>query len=128
MTPAQRSPWLNRRIAVVVCLVFVCGALAGALAMRSGMQASRPAPQAAYYAIGDQKVALEQLVRELELNPAQAAQLETVLDDFVMYVQTLQTQMDEVRASGKARILNILDEKQRVKFEKMMTGLQARQR
>jgi hypothetical protein len=35
--------------------------------------------------------------------------------------------MDEVRASGKARILSTLNEEQRKKFEKMMSDLQAKQ-
>jgi hypothetical protein len=125
MSSGQHSPYLNPRLLLTVFLIFASGALVGALVMRSGAGMHQP-PPAAYYPIGDNRVALEQLVKQLELNPAQAAQLELVLDDFVMYVQMLQTQMDEVRASGKARILNILDEKQRARFEKMMGDLQAR--
>jgi hypothetical protein len=51
-----------------------------------------------------------------------------ILDDFVMYMQMLQAQMDEVRANGKERILRVLDEKQRDKFEKMLGGLQQARR
>jgi hypothetical protein len=96
------------------------------LVMRYTLAPQMPRETAAYFPVGDKKVALDQLVRDLELNPAQAADLELILDDFVMYVQMLQTQMEEVRASGKVRILNILDERQRVRFEKMMGDLQAR--
>ncbi len=125
MPPSSRKLWMNPRVILAILLVFTSGALTGALAMRFGLR-SQPAPSTVYYQIGEQRVALEKLVKELDLNPSQAAQLETVLDDFVMYVQMLQTQMDEVRASGKAKILTILDDKQRVKFEKMMGELQAR--
>jgi hypothetical protein len=69
---------------------------------------------------------MEQLARELALNPAQTAQLEMILDDFVMYVQILQMQMDEVRASGQARILALLDENQQAKFHRIMADIQAR--
>jgi Spy/CpxP family protein refolding chaperone len=127
MSPSgRRSPWLDPRLLLVVFLIFSVGALVGALTMRFAL-ASEPAPRAAvYFPVGDNQVALEQMVKSLDLNPAQAAQLELILDDFAMYVQMLQTQMDEVRASGKVRILNILDDRQRARFEKMMGDLQAR--
>jgi hypothetical protein len=53
-----------------------------------------------------------------------AAAMETVLDDFVTYYQTLQAQMDDVRATGKQRILRILKDDQKQKFEKMIGELQ----
>lgn len=125
-TSGRRSPWLDPRLLLVVFLIFAVGALVGALTMRFAL-ASEPSPRAAvYFPVGDNQVALEQMVKNLDLNPSQAAQLELILDDFAMYVQMLQTQMDEVRASGKVRILNILDDRQRARFEKMMGDLQAR--
>ncbi len=126
MTSSPRSPWLDPRLLLVVFLIFAVGAVVGALAMRYTIVPRPVQGAAAYFPVGDSQVALETMVRDLNLNPAQAAQLELILDDFVMYVQMLQMQMDEVRASGKVRILNILDDQQRVRFEKMMGELQAR--
>jgi Spy/CpxP family protein refolding chaperone len=37
-----------------------------------------------------------------------------------MYYQNLQEQLDEVRATGKGRILEILDPQQKQKFEKLL--------
>jgi len=125
MAAGTRSLWLNPRLLLALFLVFFSGALAGALVMRQSMR-NRPEPPVAFYSLGSQQVELERLVRELELDPAQAMQLEMILDDFVMYVQMLQTQMDEVRASGQARILDLLDESQQAKFQKIMGGFQAR--
>ncbi len=71
---------------------------------------------------------MQRLTSELDLTPTQQAELETVLDDFVMYVQTLQAQMDDVRGSGKARIMRVLDEQQKKKFEKMLGQVQQAQR
>lgn len=65
--------------------------------------------------------------KELDLSPGQAAEIETILDDFVMYYDTLQAQMDEVRASGKAKIKQILNDHQRQKFDKMLVELQNKQ-
>ncbi|HRS75356.1 MAG TPA: hypothetical protein P5282_10495 [Anaerolineaceae bacterium] len=124
MTAADRKFWFQARLALMVLLIFSAGALAGALGMRYHLQNRVIQPQA-FYTIKGEEVALDRLTKELDLTPEQAAQLEMVLDDFIMYVQMLQFQMDEVRASGKARILNILNDNQRVKFEKIMGNIQA---
>lgn len=118
-----RPLWLSPRVVLAIFLVFSSGALAGALTMRWSLSRAESHPQA-LYTIDGREVALDQLVRELQLDPLQAQELETMLDDFVMYVQMLQMQMDEVRASGKSRILGILDEQQKAKFEKMISEAQ----
>ena len=123
MNGDRRTCWLNPRVLLTVFLIFLSGGMAGALVMRFGIHGLRQ-NNAVYYPAGDKKVALQQLTNELELTPAQAQQLELILDDFVMYMQMLQTQMDEVRANGKYRVMRVLDEKQQKKFEKMLAELQ----
>ncbi|MCC7175858.1 MAG: hypothetical protein IT159_11740 [Bryobacterales bacterium] len=125
MAAGTRPLWLNPRLVLVLFLVFLSGGLTGALVMRHNLR-SRSEQPAVFYTIGGHQVAMEQLARELALNPAQTAQLEMILDDFVMYVQILQMQMDEVRASGQARILALLDENQQAKFHRIMADIQAR--
>ena len=41
----------------------------------------------------------------------------------MMFYQSLQSQMDDVRANGKQRILQMLNEEQRKKFEKRIETL-----
>ncbi len=125
MANVNRHLWLNPRVILALSLVFVAGGLVGALTMRWSVRRSENR-SAAFYSINGKEVPLDQLARELQLNPEQTQEMQMMLDDFVMYVQMLQTQMEEVRASGKSRILDILDEQQRAKFEKMMTDVQAR--
>jgi hypothetical protein len=127
MTGDKLTCWLNPRVLLTVFLIFLSGGMAGALVMRFGIRAL-PQNNAVYYPVGDRKVALQQLTNELELSPAQVQQLESILDDFVMYVQMLQAQMDEVRANGKYRVMRVLDEKQQKKFEKMLGVLQQARR
>ena len=86
----------------------------------------QPAQPDAFYTIGGRQVGVEQLARELDLDQFQAMQLEMILDDFVMYVQMLETQMDEVRASGQVRILALLNENQQARFHRIMADIQAR--
>lgn len=91
----------------------------------AGHRLSNPKPLA--WKEGGKQVTLERLKKELDLTPEQAAQMERVLDDFFAYYHTLQAQLDEVRATGKDRILRLLDERQRRKFEQMMDRAQGGQ-
>jgi Spy/CpxP family protein refolding chaperone len=121
------GPWRNPRVILTLLLVFLAGAAAGALGMRYGLH-NLPIkkPGSPYWKEGGKEISLQRFRRELDLTPEQAQQMEGVLDDFVLYYQTLQTQMDEVRASGKERIVRILNPEQRKKFDRIMTDLQAR--
>ena len=127
MMSDRRACLTNPRVLLTVSLIFLAGALAGGLAMRYGLHSMLHA-QVPVWQEGGKQVSLQQLTSELELTPTQQAELETVLDDFVMYVQTLQASMDDVRGNGKARIMRVLDERQKQKFEKMLGRVQQAQR
>jgi Spy/CpxP family protein refolding chaperone len=75
----------------------------------------------------NKEVTLKRLQKELKLTPEQTAEIETVLDDFTMYYQMLQAQMDEVRATGKSRIDQLLTEEQRKRFNRIMSDFRERQ-
>lgn len=115
----HRTTWQNPRILCILLLVFLCGATAGALTVKLGFGARR----APFWNEGGKDISIERFRRELNLTPDQTRQMEVVLNDFVMYYQTLQEQMNEVRASGKVRIKQILNEEQREKFSKMIGEL-----
>jgi hypothetical protein len=122
----NRAPWQNPRVLYTLICVFLSGALFGALAMRFTTSPHRHS-SAAYWKEGGRKISIEKFKTELNLTPEQAKEIETVLDDFVMYTQTLQAQMDDVAATGKQRIVRILREDQRQKFEKMVGEMQSKQ-
>lgn len=124
--PQNRPSWRSPRILSTLSLVFLCGAIVGAVAMSPGAHKwmHKPAPS---WKEGGKEISLQRFKKELDLRPEQAAQLETILDDFTMYYRELQTQMDEVRSSGKNRIVRILNEEQKQKFGKMMGALQEKQ-
>lgn len=84
-------------------------------------------PQPVSWKEGGKEITLERFKRELKLTPEQTSQLEAILDDFFTYYHTLQAQLDEVRATGKDRILRVLNPEQRQKFERMMSELQSKQ-
>jgi Spy/CpxP family protein refolding chaperone len=126
MIPTRPCTWRNPRILVTLLLVFLCGASLGMVTM--SLRAHRwTRPSLAASKESEKELSLARFKKELNLTPEQAQQLETVLDDFFMYYHTLQAQLDDVRATGKNRILRILNEEQKRKFEKMVTALQEKQ-
>jgi Spy/CpxP family protein refolding chaperone len=125
----NRASWKNPRLLLTLSLIFFCGAIAGAAAMGTVFHhwpMSWSKSNLSWRESG-KEISLQRFKKELNLTPTQAEQLETILDDFMMYYQMLQSQMDEVRASGKVRILRVLNEEQKHKFERMLSDLQAKQ-
>jgi Spy/CpxP family protein refolding chaperone len=120
MTSAHSPGWQNPRILLTLTVVFLCGVTAGMVAM-SLIRHNTPQPT---FKGTEKEVSLQRFKTELNLTPAQTEQLETVLDDFFTYYHTLQAQLDDVRASGKQRILRILNEEQKKKFQKIMLEMQ----
>jgi hypothetical protein len=126
MMDSRPAPWKNPRIVYTLLLVFLSGAVAGALTMRFGFQPERHR-SGPYWKEGGRDISLQRFKSELNLTPDQAGQIASVLDDFMMYYQTLQAQMDDVRATGKNRIMKLLNDDQRQKFEHMLSDLQTKQ-
>jgi len=97
--------------AVLLGLVFLCGAAVGALVMDFGVHRraripafETPAGKAAYF---------ERIQKDLNLTPAQSEQIQSVLNDFWQYYRT-------VLSDSKQRVEQILNDEQRRKFEQML--------
>lgn len=120
-----RAPWQNPSILFTLFCVFLAGAATGAVTMRLGFAPERQKPNLAWNEAG-REITLQKFKKELNLTPHQTEEMERILDDFMTYYQYAKAQMDDVRATGKGRILRILQEDQKVKFEKMMGGLQSK--
>jgi hypothetical protein len=122
----NRAPWQNPRIIYTLLFVFLSGAVAGAITMRLGFTPERH-KYVPSWKEGGREISLQRFRTELNLDDQQSKQIEQVLDDFVMYYQSLQDQMDDVRATGKNRILRILHDDQKQRFEKMLGEMQTKQ-
>jgi Spy/CpxP family protein refolding chaperone len=120
---ADRASWRNPRILALLVLIFLCGALAGAITMRAGLHDKLHRSAAAYWRDGKNEFSYETLRKELNLTDEQCARLKTVLDDFVKYHDDLEAQIEDVRATGRNRILQILTPEQRQKFEQLSQQL-----
>jgi hypothetical protein len=116
------APWREPRILSTLFLVFLAGAASGALSMQFGLhnrlRRAGPAPSEA-----SREIVLQRFKTELALSGDQSEKLAMVLDDYRQYYQSLQDQLDDLRSTGKTRILAILNPDQRDRFEKMMNDL-----
>ena len=110
--PLSRWVW-NPRVAcaLTLTLVFLCGAVVGALAHNSLHRGGRISE-------AGKTIYLERLRKDLDLTPAQVEQMGSILEDFAVYYHN-------VLSDGRSRIEQILNDDQRVKFERL---LQERQR
>ncbi|MGA2595553.1 MAG: hypothetical protein ABSH09_00945 [Bryobacteraceae bacterium] len=116
MFDTDRPSWQNPRVLAILLVVFLCGAVAGAVVMRAGL----------YYRLhrssafkNEAMLSYSNLTKELNLTPQQRQQLKTILDDYARYHQDLQAQLDDWKATGKNQILRILDPDQRARFEEL---------
>jgi len=107
----------------MLALVFLSGAATGALGMRAGLHS-------ALHRSNQPTLSYDVLNKELSLDTQQASQLRSILDDMGKYNEDLQTelenvrtQIEDVRATGKNRIFQILKPEQRAQFEKICDEL-----
>lgn len=109
--------WSNPRVLLTFSLIFLCGALVGAIAITFTQSPSFVAssPQEL-----SREMTLSRLTTELDLTAEQQERLRVVLDDYFQYYHALQDQLDEVKASGREKITQLLTDKQKSKFEKML--------
>lgn len=126
MVAADRASWQNPRILALLLLIFLCGALAGALTMRSSLHTKLHRGTAPYWKDDSaQLFSYDKLKKDLNLTSDQSERLKTILDDFVKYHEDLETQIEDVRATGKNRIVQMLTPEQRQKFERLCNKLPA---
>jgi hypothetical protein len=96
--------------AVTLALVFLAGGVIGALLVDLRVHRQRTL---AFDTPDAKSLYFEHMQRELDLTPAQAEQMQTVLNDFWQYYRTVLT-------DGKQRVEQILNEEQRKKFERLL--------
>lgn len=117
--------WSNPRVLLTFSLIFLCSALVGAIAITFTQSQTFVAssPQEL-----SREMTLSRLTTELDLTPDQQERLRVVLDDYFQYYHALQDQLDEVKASGREKITELLTDQQKLKFEKMLKEALAERR
>ena len=110
-TAAAALPRPAEKIAIVsFILVFLCGVVLGAVVMSFSGHATLHGAQPAAAGFS---MSVPEWKQRLNLTDQQTEQLQSILDDFSHYY-------DNVLADGNSRIMQILNEEQRRKFERML--------
>jgi len=104
-------------LAATVLLVFLSGAVVGALAMNFGVH--KGLHQVAFWTAPGKEISVHRLQRQLDLTPAQTEQLKSILNDFAHYYE-------DVLANGKPRIYTILNDEQKRKFDSLLNEPQGK--
>ncbi len=113
LVDSRGASWRNPRILATLLLIFMTGAVSGALVMRVKMQ--RPPDST----IPGTQITYSRLHSDLSLTPTQADAIRMILDDMSRYSLDLQTQVADYRATGKNRIRAVLTPDQKQQFEQM---------
>src|SRR5262249_52503393 len=115
LASTRAMPWQSSRLACIttITLVFLSGAITGAVAMNLGAHKWMHRTSAPFYTVGGKEVWLQRWKRDLKLTPEQSQEMAVILDDFGVYYRN-------VLSDGKARILRILNDEQRRKFDKLL--------
>jgi hypothetical protein len=124
MFASDQPTWQNPRILTTLVLVFLTGAMAGAIGMQVGLH-KKLHQNAVYWKSDKAEFSYDRLKRELNLTPEQSERLKTILDDFVKYHEDLEEQIEDVRATGRNRIVQMLTPDQRKRFEQLSNRLPA---
>jgi Spy/CpxP family protein refolding chaperone len=113
MTRASVGRGWDPRVAcaVMLVLVFLCGAGAGALAMNNGVHRAMHQPD--FDTPAGKIRFFERMQKELNLTAPQAEQMQSILNDFWQYYRS-------VLSDSKSRVEQILTVEQRRKFERML--------
>jgi len=119
----------NAKVAGTLVVVFLAGAAVGALTMQMGLheRLHRTVSAATLPVIrkaSSNDALIQRFKTDLNLSADQTDKIAMVLADYREYYHSLEDQLDDVRSTGKSRIMQILDDQQRTRFEKMMVDLQ----
>ena len=108
--PQLRRRW-DLRLPVLLGLVFLVGAAAGAVVMQPAVHSRLHQP--AFDTPQGRSLNFEKLQKELNLTPPQAEQVQSILNDFWQYYRTVLT-------DSKSRVDQVLTQEQREKFERLL--------
>ncbi len=107
-----KSAWTPKVAGIVtLILVFLCGAAIGAVVMDLGVHNRHRFP--AVESLSSNSASFERVQKELDLTPAQAEEVQSILSDSWQYYVT-------VLSDSRQRIEQILTPEQRVKFERLL--------
>ena len=120
MLRRRDASWSNPRVLGILAVIFVCGAMCGAVVTHAVLHA-RMAVRAPQQRTMDaaRTFGLKRLRVELNLSPDQEAKITKLLDDYGKYYQNIEDEREDVAEHGRRHILDVLTPEQQKRFNAM---------
>ncbi len=115
---AEDAGWANPKVLTIFAVIFLCGAMFGAVGMRAFLHARIPfSDQRTIEAARD--LPISHLASQLNLTPDQQKAVMAQLDEYGKYYQNIEEERADVARHGIQAIMDCLNEDQRKRFAKM---------
>ncbi len=111
--------WSNPKVLAIVAVIFLCGAAFGSAVTRQYLH-SKLFPERQQQPIEVARhLGLARLKAELNLTPDQEKTVTKELDDYAKYYQNIEEEREDVAEHGKQRILHVLNDQQKKRFNEI---------
>ena len=111
--------WSNPKVLAIVAVVFLCGAAFGSAVTREYLHSKLFPARQQQPIEAARHVGLARLKAELNLTPDQEKIVTKELDDYAKYYQNIEEQREDVAEHGKQRILEVLNDAQKKRFNEI---------
>jgi len=111
--------WSNPKVLAIVAVIFLCGAAFGSAVTRQYLHSKLFPPRQQEPMEAARHLGLARLKTELSLTSDQEKIVTKELDDYAKYYQNIEEQREDVAEVGKQRILNVLTEQQKKRFNEI---------
>lgn len=109
--------WSNPKALTIIALIFLCGAAVGTTVTRQYLHSKMFPPRAPIELAPH--VNLQTMKATLSLTSDQEKIVTKELDDYAKYYQNIEEQREDVAEHGKQRILDVLNDQQKKRFNAM---------
>jgi len=114
----EDAGWANPKVLTIFAVIFLCGAMVGAVGMRAFLHLHIPhSDQRTMEAA--RAVPIQSLAVRLNLTPAQQKAVMAQLDEYGKYYQNIEEERADVARHGIQAIMKCLNEDQRKLFARM---------
>jgi len=114
----EDAGWANPKVLTIFAVIFLCGAMVGAVGMREFMHMRVPASDSRMIEAA-RSLPPEFLATKLKLTPEQKKAVVGQLDEYAKYYQNIEEERSDVARHGIQAIMDCLNEDQRKQFSKM---------
>jgi hypothetical protein len=110
----------NPRVIAILAVIFFCGAAFGAVGTNLYLHRFFAPVKGPSFAYQGRRITMEQMQHDLDLSADQRETIKLILDDYAKYFLNLEDQRQTLYESGRLKILDVLNDQQKAKFERLL--------